>query len=153
MKTLSFDTYGIDTNILIYASDKKNIFYKKSRKIFEEIVKGKIKGVITPQNIFEYISVITSIKQIPKPISINTAIKDVDDFLNLGLNIIYPTQKSVRSALKFAEKARISGRKIFDFYLGATLVENDIRFLITANSSDFSAFNKYFRVINPFENN
>ena len=148
---LNSEIYGIDTNILVYASDKNSIFYSKSRKTIEEIAKGKIFGVITPQNILEYISVVTSKKRLSKSVEIDSAIKAIEGFIESGIDIVYPTKESTQLALKFAEKTGISGRKIFDFYLAATLIENDIKFLITANSSDFEKFGGPIRVINPFK--
>lgn len=147
---LSSDIYGIDTNILIYAADKSSIFNKKSSKIFVEIAKGNIKGVITPQNIFEYISVVTSKKQIPKPVSVNTALVDIETYIATGLNVIYPQQESWRRAFELIKKAQISKQKVFDVYLAATLIDNGVKFIITANTSDFEFLGKSLQVINPF---
>lgn len=150
MMKWNFETYCIDTNILVYATNKDSAYFKESKKILEIIAKGEIKGVITPQNVFEYISVVTSKKRVFNPVSTHVAVSAIEHFIESGIKIIYPLEESLNEGLKLADMVKVRGQKVFDVYLAATLIDNNIRFLITANDKDFDAFKKYIQVINPF---
>lgn len=150
MMKWNFDIYCVDTNILVYATNKDSGYYKKSKKILEIIAKGEIKGVITPQNVFEYISVVTSKKRVFNPVLTHVAVSAIEHFIESGIKIIYPSEESLNEGLKLTGKAKARGQKVFDVYLAATLIDNGVKFIITANTSDFEFLGKSLQVINPF---
>jgi len=130
-----------DSNILIYAYDKKSPFHQKAKDFIEE--KTEIKGelCLTPQILLEFFAVIT--KQAKKPLKTKTALGIISKIKkNKNLVFIFPQENTYFKALKLAEKYQIKGSDIFDLYLVATMLDNNINTLYTHNLADFRNFSE-----------
>jgi predicted nucleic acid-binding protein len=79
---------------------------------------------------------------------IDHAIEAIDNILQ-ACNIIVPDYKTHRIALEFIKKYKIVSNQIFDAYLAATAISNDIEVIATDNIKDLEIFSE-IRVINPF---
>jgi predicted nucleic acid-binding protein len=64
--------------------------------------------------------------------------------------IITPTPESIFLVREFIDKHNLKGNKIFDAYLVATAMSNNIFSIATDNVRDFSIY-KEIKVINPFQ--
>lgn len=134
----------VDSNILVYAINKKSPKYKKAVKFLED---NKFELVLAHQNILETIKVLTQ-KKYSHPISSELATNSVSLIANAG-RVISPNNITYPIVLDYVKKFKLSGNRIFDAYLAATALSNGIYEIATDNIKDFQKF-KEVKVINPF---
>lgn len=134
----------IDSNILVFSIDKFSIKHKKAQKFLQENL-GSLE--ITHQNIFETLRVITYPK-FPNPMKIEDAIEAVERVLRIS-SIVSPNWKTQSIALELIKKYSLSSDMVFDAYLAATALSNDINIIATDNIKDFQKFTE-LKIINPF---
>lgn len=134
----------IDSNILVYSINKTSPKHVKAQ-VF--LAKNSPKVAIAHQNILESLRVLTHTK-FPKPMKIKDAVDVIFD-LTRAFNLISPNIQTIYVAQGLIEKYSLKGDKIFDAYLAATALSNDIGIIATDNIKDFKIFEE-IKVINPF---
>ncbi len=92
--------FGIDSNILVYAADRKSPFYSRAQKLIRNVASGKLVGVITPQNLTEYFATVTSSKRMDRPIDAKTAVGEITKLLEMNMRLVFPNNKTVPVFLK-----------------------------------------------------
>ena len=141
----------IDTNILIYAVNKDSEHHKQARLILKKVSTGEINAVISIQNVLEFCSVLTSVKLLTKPISIKEAWNLVHDIIDSGIEIIYPNKNIIQILPELFSKSETLGKRIYDYYLVATMRSYNIPTIYTVNEKDFKNFKNTINVVNPFK--
>lgn len=134
----------IDSNILVYAIDKLSPKHSKAQKFLRENLNIL---EVAHQNIFETLRVITYPK-FPNPMKLKDAVDAVERILKV-CSIVSPNWKTQRIALELIKKYKLSSDTIFDAYLAATALSNDIKIIATDNVADFKKFNE-IQIFNPF---
>lgn len=134
----------IDSNILVYAINSISPKYKKAQKFLQENV-GNLD--IAHQNILESIRILTHPK-FAYPMRVKDALEAVSSIVKV-CNVINPNYQTVYIALELIRKYKMSSDKVFDCYLTATALSNNIDTIVTDNTKDFKKF-KEIKVINPF---
>lgn len=134
----------VDTNILIYAVNKDSLRNKQAKKFLKE---NQGKFIVAHQNIIEAIKVLTQPK-FSKPLEPKLAIEAVLKITE-GCQIIAPKPGTEFIALELIKRSRLSGNRIFDAYLAATVLSNGVETIATDNVKDFSKITE-ITVINPF---
>ncbi len=139
----------IDTNILVYAHNKDSEFHSDCKSIVAKAVKNEIKAVIAVQNLIELYAIITDKRRVKHPLSPEKA-KELIQFYrwNNSIRIIAPLPDTIDTVLKLVAKHHPKSQSVFDYLLAATMIENGIHGIYTANSADFKHF-KEITVINP----
>ncbi len=135
----------VDSNILVYSV---NISSPKHKKAQNFLLKNLGDLEAAHQNIFETIRVLTHPK-FPKPMKIDDAISAIENLLT-GLTIISPDYRTHRIALELIKKYKLSSDKVFDAYLVATALSNDIETIATDNTKDLQKFTGLINAFNPF---
>ncbi|HSW96493.1 MAG TPA: PIN domain-containing protein [Candidatus Saccharimonadales bacterium] len=133
----------IDSNILVYAinaDSPKN----KTAQLFLSNNSQKLE--IAHQNIFESLRVLTHPKfSYPmKPSNAQEALWAIVD----ACKIVYPNNKTHYLALELIKENNLFGNQIFDAYLAATALSNNITTIATDNVKDFKKFK--INILNPF---
>ncbi|MBD3377446.1 PIN domain-containing protein [candidate division KSB1 bacterium] len=145
--------FALDTNLLIYAHNQDSIFNDKASEFIEKVMNdpddsGELPICLPSQVITEFINVITR-QNSKNPVLLENAISIVQDYINTGIRIIHQTNNQISTLLELLGKS--STRKtIFDIALVATLKDNNISGLYTANVKDFEEFD-FLKIINPLE--
>jgi len=134
-----------DTNILVHAY---NISDERKHEIALSLVKKAWQeggGITSLQNLMEFFTVIT--KKVKRPISKNDAEILVKDILNSeNWEVVDRDEDIFIKAMGIAKEANIS---LWDALIGATMIENGIRKIVTDNEKDFHKI-KGIEVVNPF---
>jgi len=139
----------IDTNILIYATDRKNKFYKKAKKVIGDVLEGSIKGCIAYQNLYEFIAVVTDPKRVNRPLTLKRAVAVVKKYREAtNIKKVYPLETNLDNFLKLISDYKVSKQDIFDLVLIATMRDNEINGIYTTEDKTFKKFN-FLQVINP----
>lgn len=134
----------VDSNILIYAINADSPKSKLARKFLRENL-GNLE--IAHQNILETIRVLTH-KSFSNPMNLKDVVRAIM-ITSETSSIISPDQSSYYIALELIENHRLKGNRIFDAYLVATALSNDIKIIATDNEKDFKKF-KEIKIVNPF---
>lgn len=134
----------VDTNILVYAINKRSPKYKQARKFLED---NQEDLTLAHQNILETIKVLTQPK-FSHPMDSMPAIEAVLKIAE-GCQIIVPKPGTEFIALELIKRSKLSGNRIFDAYLTATALSNGVDTIATDNIKDFKKF-KEIKIFNPF---
>lgn len=135
----------IDTNIIIYAINTDSPKHLAAQKFLKEGLKDRY---VAQQNVFEALRVLTH-QKFPKPMVLNDAIADILAIVE-AVGVIHPNQTTYPLALELIKKYNLVGNRIFDAYLAATALSNDIYTIATDNVHDFQKIDG-LRIINPFK--
>src|SRR3990170_6134448 len=118
----------IDSNILIYAINSASPKHKKAQAFLRSNL-GNLE--IAHQNILETIRILTH-RKFPNSMKLNKALEATEAIGN-SCRIISPTQTTYFLTLEFIKKYHLTGNRIFDAYLAATALSNDIDEIATDN--------------------
>ncbi len=134
----------VDSNVLVYAL---NIDSPKNLAARKFLLKCNGNFCVAQQNIFETLRIVTH-QKFPKPMPISQAVTEVNNIVGVGY-VINPNPETLQLAMKLLKRYHISGKKIFDGYLVATMVANGESVIATDNEADFAQF-AGIKVINLF---
>lgn len=139
----------VDTNILIYSDDVSSIFHQEAKRLIEDnIDAGSL--VLSQQNLTEFFAITTDPRRSPKPQSANDRKILIANWLKSGIfRLILPTPNTMVVLYGLIEKFPASGQDIFDVYLAATMLDNGIKTIYTADTKIFSKLG--LRAINPLK--
>ena len=133
----------LDTNIFVYAEDKKNPKIQEIAINFIDECTSKRIGVVSTQNLAEYSNVLLTYLKNISAREVNERINDI----SLNFELILYDQKVVMKANEYYEKF---GTDFFDCLLVATMEENGIDTIVTRNVKHFDKI-PWLKIINPFE--
>ncbi len=144
MNTLS-GKWVFDTNLLVYGLDKTSRFHEPTFRLFASAEKKKIQIILTQQNLNEAVQVFVRYYK-KSPLEVTKHLSGLID--DLEITIISPQTNTHRHFFDLISKVT-SPIDIFDYYLAATMLDNNINRILTANAKDFSNIPN-IEVINPF---
>ncbi len=134
----------IDSNILVYSINTSS----PKRKRSQDFLKKNLGNLdVAHQNIVETIRVLTH-PRFPKPMNIKDAIVAIENILKAS-SIISPDYRTIHIAIALVKRYKLSSNHVFDAYLVATALSNDIDVVVTDNAKDFGKFAE-IKTINPF---
>lgn len=134
----------VDSNILIYSINASSSKHKTAQKFLQDN-RGSLQ--IAHQNIFEAIRVLTH-KKFPNHITVKNALEAIGNITET-CEVITPDHKTHKIALLLIKKYKLTSDQVFDAYLAATALSNEVQEIATDNVKDFQKI-KEINVINPF---
>jgi predicted nucleic acid-binding protein len=132
---------------VIYSSDKSSPKYEKAKDFRQSAIDKDFVPIISHQNIFESIRVLTHPK-FENPMTFKRAIKQINSFKSFCITI-YPIYQTDRQAIKLIGKYKLTSNQIFDAYLVSTMLSNGVKIIATDNEKDLGIFEE-IDVYNPF---
>ena len=134
----------IDSNILIYAINADS----QKHELAKRFLKANINDLeVSHQNILETLRVITHTK-FPNRFNTKEAIKAIHGITE-ACRLVVPNKITYHIAVELISEHNLLGNRIFDAYLAATALSNDIDVIATDNVRDMGKF-EGIKVINPF---
>ncbi len=137
----------LDSNILVYSSNKLSSKYKQAYDFRKLAKDGYFNPYIADQNILETIRVLTH-PVYKNPMSNVTVLKQINSFASF-CHIIHPKSETINIAIELIKKYQLTGNRVFDGYLIATVLSYNLRIIATDNEKHLSMF-KEILVYNPF---
>lgn len=134
----------IDSNILVYAINSLSPKHIKAKAFLQSAQESL---AVSHQNILESLRILTHPKFL-NTMSVSKALKALNNITE-NLRIIYPNNGTYYVALELIKKYDLKSDLVFDAYLTATALSNDIDTIATDNVKDFSKITE-ITVINPF---
>lgn len=138
----------IDSNVIIYSSNTLSSKYEQAVDFRNAGIAGYFRPVISYQNILESMRVLTHTVY-NNPMTSKEAMEHIHSFRSF-CSVIYPLSETLEVYFRLMEKYALTGNAIFDTYLVATMLSNDIHFIATDNVKDFGRFEE-IAVCNPFQ--
>lgn len=134
----------IDTNILIYAINEDSSKHEQAKAFLKE---NKDSLEITHQNVLESLRVLTHPKY-SKVMKLEDATEAVFLIVN-SCRLITPTIHTIYIFFDLITLYALKSDQVFDAYLAATALSNNVDTIATDNEKDFKKFAN-LKVINPF---
>ena len=142
-----------DSNIFIYAADKKSLFHDESVEIIKDSVKT---GFFTSDLcLLEFYQVITDGRKTPRPLSPEKALLYIQklwstpeiDVLEADILGAFEEKEHQNNL----DRYNVTRFDIYDYLIAACLKKNQIRKIVTFNSKDFKKY-PWLTVVDPREN-
>lgn len=133
----------IDSNVLIYAINTSS----PKHLVAQRFLQNQDGLEIAHQNVFETLRILTH-PRFANPMPVATAIQAITAITKHS-TVIFPTLETHEVALALINKYSISGSEIFDAYLVATALTNNVQKVATDNVKHLQKYQEIV-VINPF---
>ena len=145
--------FGIDTNLLVYAHNTDSEYHEAAMAFLEKVMNerdenGRLSVCVPVQVLMEFIHVITW-QRLERPLSLAEALQVVEDYIDSGIIIVHQRETQLQTFLDLLTTVT-TRKKVFDVALAATLKDNEITGIYTANVADFEDFD-FLEVINPLQ--
>uniref|UniRef100_UPI002624B7B1 type II toxin-antitoxin system VapC family toxin n=1 Tax=uncultured Maritalea sp. TaxID=757249 RepID=UPI002624B7B1 len=137
-------TVLIDSNILIYAINTSSPKHSEAKTFLREL---RDTPVIAHQNILEAFRILTHAKY-SHPMPVGSALRSLN-LLCGDSQMILPNSLTFSLLQEFSTVHKLDGNRVFDAYLAATALSNDVHTIATDNVKDFAKFSG-LKVTNPF---
>lgn len=148
---MNSDPVLFDTNVLIYQQDTDSIFHSEAASYHQKVINKEINAIFSTQNLAEFVSAMNNPRRIKNPVAPNKVKQEIDKYLSLPTyySIIYPNSASLDLFLDFVGKIDrpVNFRKIYDIFLIATMLGNNVKTILTANVDDFKEFKDKIKII------
>ncbi len=143
--------YLIDSNILVYAANEDSPHQKLASGIMDKATTGKINACLAYQTLYEFYAIITDPKRVESPILPKEAQETIRLYM-MASNVkkIFSQKTNLQNTLSLLKKYETSKQNIFDLVLIATMMDNGVEGIYTANEAHFKQF-EFLEVINPLK--
>jgi predicted nucleic acid-binding protein len=133
----------IDSNVLVYAffhkadeeggQEPETKLRLESRSLMTLAAEGKLSSCVAQQNLLEFLAIVTSPKRVASPVTLAEALRACEAYLSF-CSLLTPKPGTYLTFETLAKKSRGSRERIFDFYLAATALDNDLSHVCTWNT-------------------
>ena len=134
------DTLFVDTNVLLIATDESRSLHREALQLLAGSVTPDLSLAISGQVVREYLVVAT------RPVDVNglglsteVAVGNVNEFLG-SLSICRETEDVSGRLRQLALTHKLSGKRLHDANIVATMEAHGISALVTQNPDDFAPF-------------
>ena len=139
-----------DANVLVHAHAISSPLYEAARRLRNQAAAGEIEACLSPQVLCEFFAVTTNARLFQPALTPKQASEEVSIYWTRSkFRKILPTDQTMPRLAALSERHAITQQDIFDAFLVATMLENDVRTIYTQNVRDFSVYSE-LQVINPF---
>ena len=144
----------VDTNVLIYASQRRSKYHQAAKVLRDRGQNGEIPLCISPQVLGEFFTYLTRKdgRGLERPLPPEEASAEVRKYLDSEhIQVIHSTPATWPLILDSLLKQRpVSGAGIYDLQLAATMLSNGVTRIYTFNTKDFEPLSG-IEVLNPSE--
>lgn len=134
MMTILNESFLLDSNVLIYSQNEGSEFFDQAKKILLDCGVGLKEGVIAHQNVSEFIRTYYQVYKRP----LKEVLVVADEFLfHSNLKVISPLASTVSTFIDLLKSGDSGKFDVYDYYLAATMIDNGVETILTANSKDF----------------
>lgn len=138
-----------DANILVHAHTAESPFYIAAQQLRDQATQGAIEACVSPQVLCEFYSVVTDDRLVKPALTPSQAKKELHTYWHAsGFRKILPKEGTITRLAGLLDRHGVKRGDIFDVFLVATMLENDVRTIYTQNVKDFESYHE-LQVINP----
>jgi toxin-antitoxin system PIN domain toxin len=142
-------SYALDVNILLYASDESNIYYKAARSFLEARAADPDLLCLTWPTLFSYMRISTHPRIFARPLSPEEALRNVETLLSLPrVRVLTEGDEFLLVYRNILSRLPVRGNLVPDAHLTAVLLQHGITRIYTKDA-DFRKFD-FLEVKIPF---
>jgi predicted nucleic acid-binding protein len=104
-----------------------------SRTVIALTAEGKLSSCVAQQNLLEFIAIVTSPKRVAFPVALAEALRACEAYLSF-CSLLAPKPSTYLTFETLAKKSRGARKRIFDVYLAATALDNELSHVCTWNT-------------------
>lgn len=136
---------AVDTNILVIAHVAAATHHARVRRyLVGQLAEPNVTLVVTPLILHEFVHIITDARRFAPPVSMHEATAIARLYLeHSNIECLSTDREAIALALSLIDKHQLGRKRIADTLFAATLLENDVREIVTCNPSDFAVFNAF----------
>lgn len=146
---MSSELAMVDTNVLVHAKYEEGEHYAACSQLLERAQDGQLALCISPQVLGELYSTVTNPRRVSDPFAPEEAVSIVAQFLTMpGMALLPVPSNVVRRWMALVRRRPVTGGRIFDLQLIATMLAHGVSRIYTYNRSDFEPFEE-IEVLTP----
>ncbi|MCL0036489.1 PIN domain-containing protein [Dehalococcoidia bacterium] len=107
----------LDTNILVYASNRSSPYYKRARAVISQIDSRKLEACLSTQVLAEFYATVTGPKRVERPLTPTEAANVVVKFVEADIPKFCPQVSTLKHVLDLAKRLQIRESDFFDALL------------------------------------
>jgi toxin-antitoxin system PIN domain toxin len=131
----------VDTNVLVYSLYPESDHFAASRALLESTRDSLANLFFAPQNIAEFLAIVTNPRRVTQPKTVAEAIQAVEAFkARPGLSILVVPVNIIDLHIKALQEVPVAKARVFDAQLVAVMRGNGITDIYTFNASDFRGY-------------
>lgn len=131
----------LDTNVLVYAMHPEDERHKACFELVDATRDPSSELCIAPRNLAEFYRVVTDPRKVPEARTVEQALGAVEALLSRsGLEVLPVPTDLVSRWVNLVRHRPVTGARLFDVILVATMLGNDITQIYTYNRRDFEPF-------------
>ena len=139
----------VDANILVHAHAAQSPFHVVARRLCEQAIDGTIDACLSPQVLCEFFAVTTNERLFQPALTAKQAGQEIAAYWRSEFRKILPKEHTIQRLADLLARHRIARQRVYDTFLVATMLDNDVRSIYTQNVKDFEIYPE-LQVINPF---
>jgi predicted nucleic acid-binding protein len=145
---MAADPTFVDTNVLVYASQKRSAFHARALASLQE-ARGERRALwISRQVLREYLATVTRPQRDQAPLPMAEAIADVQGF-EQDFNVAEDGPEVFAELRRLLTGVPIAGKQVHDANIVATMLAHGITRLLTFNAADFRRFGSLIELVTP----
>ena len=147
------DLAFIDTNVLVYAQQRKSARHQTAKSLRDRALNGVIAACVSPQVLSEFFVTITRTdkRAIEEPLSPEEAVDELRRYCESDqLTLIHPGPRIMERTFWLLARYPVQGLRFHDVRHVATMLENNVTRIYTFNTPHFSQFAE-IEVLDPSE--
>ena len=125
----------VDSNVIVYSINNRS---PKQGAAQHFLNTSSQESVFAQQNVLEALRILTHPKY-PERMPVSKAVRAIGNILGKG-SVVSPAHDTYLFALELIKQYGLSGNKIFDAYLVATMLSLGLDEIATDNERDFNKF-------------
>ena len=139
----------IDTNVLVYAYFRGARHHGASHALLERARSEPGEFCVAPQTLAEFYATVTNPKRVNPAKEPEVALEAVGELLALpGMLVLLTPVDVVQRWVELLRRHPVTGQRMFDLQLIATMLGNGVRRIYTFNRADFEPFEE-LEVLTP----
>ena len=138
-----------DANLLVHAHAAQSPFHAVARRLCEQAADGTLDACLSPQVLCEFFAVATNERLFRPAMTPKQAGQQITTYWRSGFRKILPKEHTIQRLAALLEHRRITQQRVYDTFLVATMLDNDVRAIYTQNVKDFEIYHE-IQVVNPF---
>jgi len=136
----------VDTNILVFANVLSSPFHEKAKAKLIELAENDCELFISNQVIREYLTVLSRPDVNGKRLADKLLISDTKR-LRTEYTVLFENDQTLDNLLSLLSACPTGGKQIHDANIVATMIDNNLKILLTHNVDAFNRFNKFITTI------
>ena len=141
-----------DANLLVHAHARRSPFHEAAKRLIDRAADGELEACLVPQVLCEFFAVATNERLFKPALSPKEATREITVYWTKShFQRVVPHETTLERLLGLLERHPVTEQRIFDAFLVATMLDNEVRTIYTQNVKDFQDYPE-IQVINPLGN-